>query len=458
VLFNSFRFLVLFLPPVLLIYWLAPSLRQRKWISVIASYIFYGVWSAKFALLMLATTSVDFYTARLIDGSDNPRRRKFWLALSMTVNLGVLAIFKYYNFFAGSLNTVLPHPLLPILNVVLPIGISFYTFESMSYTIDVYKRQIPALEHFVDYAHFVTMFPRLVAGPIARYTDMAAQMRSLPRWLSSDRVVEAIHFFTMGLAKKVLLADWLASNLVAPLFRDPHALRFSTGWVAALSYTAQLYFDFSGYSDMAVGLAILLGFDLPRNFKLPYSAVNISDFWGRWHISLSTWLRDYLYIPLGGNRKGKARQAVNAFLTMLLGGLWHGANWTFVLWGAYHGVAQAGYHMLRKWLPAMPRWLCQGLTMLVVVVGWVMFRADHVRDALVIYKAMLGLNGWGLAWVRSHVASLVVLGGALILSMTVDTYELKPAPRIRWAVVYGFLLVACIMMFSAPSPFLYFQF
>jgi alginate O-acetyltransferase complex protein AlgI len=458
VLFNSFRFLFLFLPPVLLLYWLAPSLRVRKWISVLASYLFYGVWSANFALLMLATTSVDFYTARWIDATENPRARKFWLTVSMVTNLGVLSVFKYYDFFADSLNGVLPHAWLPMLHVVLPIGISFYTFESMSYTIDVYKKQIPALQHFVDYAHFVTMFPRLVAGPIARYTDMAAQMRTLPRWLSAERIVEAIHFFALGLAKKVLVADYLAANLVTPLLKDPHGLKFFTSWAAALAYTAQLYFDFSGYSDMAVGLALLLGFRLPRNFALPYGSKNIAEFWRRWHISLSTWLRDYLYIPLGGNRVAPYRTSLNLFLTMLLGGLWHGANWTFVLWGAYHGLLLVIYQAVRKRLPNLPKLVGMGLTMLAVVFGWVMFRAEHIHDAWAIYRAMLGLNGFGIAWVKTNLGSLTILAGALLLSMTVDTYDLKPGFKVRWAVAYGLLLVACIALFSAPSPFLYFQF
>lgn len=457
-LFNSFGFLFVFLPVVLTVYWLTPSLKGRKWISVLASYVFYGAWSAKFALLMLATTSVDFFTARWIDQTEDQGKRKFWLAVSMITNLGVLAVFKYYNFFADSINLIAPQPLLPILNVVLPIGISFYTFESMSYTIDVYKRQIPAVHHFIDYAHFVTMFPRLVAGPIARYTDMAAQLEELPRWLPSARVVTAIHFFTIGLAKKVLIADYLATTLVTPLFAQPGQLTFVTGWVAALAYTAQLYFDFSGYSDMAVGLAHLLGFELPRNFALPYGSASIQEFWRRWHISLSTWLRDYLYIPLGGNRKGPARQHFNLFVTMLLGGLWHGANWTFVVWGGFHGLSLVIHSMLRKRLPKMPRLLGIAGTLLLVVIGWVMFRADHVHDAWAIYRAMLGLNGWGLAWVKSHLLQLGILAGALLLSMTVDTYDLEPRVNLRWAVAYGLLLVAGVMMFTAPSPFLYFQF
>ncbi|MGE5672988.1 MAG: MBOAT family O-acyltransferase [Mycobacterium leprae] len=457
-LFNSFRFLFVFLPVVLLVYWLTPSLKARKYISVVSSYVFYGVWSYKFALLMLATTSVDFFTARLLNDTQSPRMRRLWLTLSMVSNLGVLGIFKYYDFFASSLNALAPHALLPLIHVALPIGISFYTFESMSYTIDVYKGKVPAIRHFIDYAHFVTMFPRLVAGPIARYSDMTAQFHALPRWLPAADVAEAIHFFTVGLAKKVLLADYLATKLVNPLWANPHGLKFTTGWAAALSYTAQLYFDFSGYSDMAVGLALLLGFRLPRNFNLPYTSRSISEFWRRWHISLGSWLRDYLYIPLGGNRKGPWRKSLNLFLTMALGGLWHGANWTFVIWGCYHGIAQVIENTLEGRMKPLPKWLAVGGTFLAVVVGWVLFRANSLGDALLVLRAMIGLNGIGLAWVRANLFRLVILAGALVVSITVDTYELKPALKLRWALAYGLILTACITMFSAPSPFLYFQF
>lgn len=458
-LFNSFGFIFVFLPVVLIIYWATPNLTARKWISLIASYIFYGAWDWRFAILMLATTSVDFFTARFIEGSNHHQKRKFWLILSMISNLGVLGIFKYYNFFASSLNGMVPGNILPFLNVILPIGISFYTFESMSYTIDVYWERIPALRRFVDYAHFVTMFPRLVAGPIARYSDMAEQLKKLPRWLPAEHIEEAIHFFTLGLVKKVLIADYLAGHLVNPLFAAPDTLGVVSGWIAVLSYTAQLYLDFSGYSDMAVGLGLLIGFRLPRNFMLPYASASISEFWRRWHISLSSWLRDYLYIPLGGNRQGEGRTRLNLFLTMLLGGLWHGANWTFVLWGAYHGIAQAIHRVTRKHFPPLPRWINIAGTFLIVALGWVMFRAESMTAALHVYKSLIGLNGlMGAPWVLQAKSALALLVLGLGISFTIDTYELKPKYRTAWAVACGILLTASIARFYAPSPFLYFQF
>ena len=453
-LFNTYAFCFVFAPVVFTLYWAARRQDHRKWICLLSSYVFYGVWSLKFAGLMLASTSVDYFTARRIEASSSTRARRAWLALSMCVNLGVLGTFKYYDFFARSLNEVAPHPLLPLLDVALPIGISFYTFESMSYTIDVYRRRTTALDRFIDYAHFVTMFPRLVAGPIVRYTDLAAQLRRLPDRLSANAVLRGIHFFAWGLVKKALIADYLAIHLVDHAFADTSALAFFSGWFAALGYTAQLYMDFSGYSDMAVGLGILLGLQLPRNFELPYRSANIGEFWRRWHISLSTWLRDYLYIPLGGNRSNRFR---NLFLTMLFGGLWHGANWTFVLWGAYHGLLLVLHTVVGKKIP-ISRPLAHGLTLICVVVGWVMFRASDVSHAVDTYRAMLGLRGLDLGWLRNHPVPITVTVGAMIISFKIDTYDILPPARVVTAVALGIALVLCAMRFALPSPFLYFQF
>ncbi|MDQ2730043.1 MAG: MBOAT family protein [Armatimonadota bacterium] len=457
-LFNSNLFLFVFLPVVLVVYWLLPSIRLRKGWSIAASYVFYGAWSAKFALLMLLTTSVDYFTAQKLEDARREEARRGWLALSLIVNLGVLGFFKYYNFFAGSLHRLAPGVHLPFLNVILPIGISFYTFESMSYTIDVYRREIPAVRRFIDYAHFITMFPRLIAGPIVRYKQMAEQLHSIPKAIPYENVVEAIHFFTLGLAKKVLLADSLSTHLVVPLFQQSDSLQVTSAWAAALAYAGQLYFDFSGYSDMAVGLGLLLGFRFPRNFNMPYRAENIADFWRRWHITLSSWLRDYLYIPLGGNRKGPLRTGINVFITMLLGGLWHGANWTFVLWGAYHGFALLLYRAGPARWPRIPRGLAVAGTFLTVVLGWVLFRSASITEALHIYGAMIGLHGVGLLWVRTHLRHVLLLTGILAIAFVGDTYSWRPPLRRRWAILQGLLLTLCITRLAAPSPFLYFQF
>jgi alginate O-acetyltransferase complex protein AlgI len=301
------------------------------------------------------------------------------------------------------------------------------------------------------------MFPRLVAGPIVRYVDLEEQLHQEHRSLDAARIAEAIHFFAFGLAKKVLIADFIATRLVDPLFTSHEAHGFFAAWAAALGYTAQLYFDFSGYSDMAVGLGYLVGFRLPRNFNLPYRAATISDFWRRWHISLSTWLRDYLYIPLGGNRGSPARTRLNLFLTMLLGGLWHGANWTFVLWGAWHGLALLVDHATakRRSLPISVEHL---LTMLVVVVGWVMFRADNVQSALQVYRGMLGLSGFDVGFLTAHLVPMVFLTGALVLSVMPDTEDFRLPVRPAVAVALAAVFAVCLSRLTLPSPFLYFQF
>ncbi len=455
-LFNSYGFLFAFLPIVLFAYWQARSNERKKLVLVVASYVFYLVWSVKFAALMFATTSVDYLTAKRMAVAAREARKR-WLVLSLVSNLGVLAVFKYYDFFAGSVNVLAGTAIAPLLRVALPIGISFYTFESMSYVIDVYRREVEALTRFLDYAHFVTMFPRLVAGPIVRYRDLADQLRETPA-SPRDNVVEAVHLLVFGMAKKVLVADFLAARVVGPAFAEPQVVSAARAWEAALGYTAQLYFDFSGYSDMAVGLGLLVGLRLPRNFLLPYAAANPSEFWRRWHVSLSTWLRDYLYIPLGGNRCSKARMHWNLFVTMLLGGLWHGANWTFVVWGALHGAGLVLYNGKVLRAPWMPKAGAVACTFVFVVVGWVIFRAPDVHSAMGMYAGMLGLHGLGLAELRHGLFGTAVLVAALAISFTFDTYDVKFRPTVSHALAMSALAVACVTRLSIPSPFLYFQF
>ncbi len=459
-LFNSYSFLFVFLPVVLAVYWSVRSDLSKKIVSVGGSYIFYGVWSVKFAALMFATTSVDYFTAKRISAAETRAVRRAWLAGSLTVNLAVLGLFKYYDFFAGSLNGLLPAPMLPMLRVILPIGISFYTFESMSYCIDVYRGLTRPARRLIDYAHFVTMFPRLIAGPIVRYTEFAVQTQTMPREQRDETWTRGIHFLVVGLIKKVLIADTIAAS-IDPLFRSAGELGLAAAWTAALGYTAQLYMDFSGYCDMAVGLGLFLGFTFPRNFNLPYKSLNIAEFWRRWHVSLSTWLRDYLYIPLGGNRGGAVRTQINLLVTMLLGGLWHGAQWTFVCWGAFHGVALIVHRQFDSRLGArirIPSLAAFGLTFLTIVTGWVMFRAATVSDALTIYRAMLGVRGLGLSWLAGRWMLVAFVVTVLGVSCSVDTYDVREPLRTRDAMAYAFAFVVCVTRFFAPSPFLYFQF
>lgn len=320
-LFNSFIFLFAFLPVTLAVYW---SLRRPRWrfaFLALASYVFYGYWDWRYVPLMIASTSVDWLAGRAIARSESPRRRRLLLASALTINLAVLGYFKYRGFFAGSLDGLgsllgLGRPL-PALAVVLPIGISFYTFNAMSYAIDIYRRKVAPARDYIDFAAFVSMFPHVVAGPIVRYSDIDAQLRDPEPRLSASLAASGLYFFTCGLVKKVLIADALAPHVNA-LFGDPAHLGFVAAWGAAVGYALQLYFDFSGYSDMAVGLAFLLGFRFPQNFDSPYKAVNISDFWRRWNMTLSFWFRDYVFISLGGSRGSRLATLRNLLITMAL--------------------------------------------------------------------------------------------------------------------------------------------
>jgi alginate O-acetyltransferase complex protein AlgI len=354
------------------------------------------------------------------------------------------------------------HPEWPLLQVVLPVGISFYTFNSISYTIDVYRGKLVPARSLLEFSAFVAMFPHLVAGPIVRYANMARQFEELSKVPVAAAWVTGLWMFGLGMAKKVLVADVIARGLVDPLWAQASGLAPGEAWLAALGYTVQIYFDFSGYSDMAVGLALLLGFRFPQNFDSPYQASSISDFWRRWHMSLSLWLRDYLYIPLGGSRGTVVLAARNLLLTMFLGGLWHGAAWTFVIWGLYHGALLATHAKLRKlgWVP-QSRALSVALTFLTVVVGWVFFRATSLGEAWAVLGAMVGCRSpdGGFMHLIDSPWSLILTGSTLALCFWApNTWKVR-FPRTRLsAALLAALLVACILRFAQPAPFLYFQF
>src|SRR4051794_9196819 len=394
--FTSHVFLFSFLPLVLLLYYAAPF-RARTLLLAVSSYVFYGWANPIWAVIMFFGCSVDYLCglalvrlARVPDepgglppvlGPEVPRTRamRLVLAASIVTNLGLLAAFKYTGFAAENLNAI-GHALgwggrdglLPVLHLVLPVGISFYTFKAMSYVIDVYRGEARPMRRFVDYMCFEAFFPDLVAGPIIRYAAMEEQMRMRQHTL--DKFARGVAFFAFGMAKKILLANPMGHIADTAFAAGP--LHWYDAWFGVTGYAFQIYFDFSGYSDMAVGLALMMGFVLIQNFDSPYKADSITDFWRRWHISLSTWLRDYLYIPLGGNRKGPARTYVNLMTVMLVGGLWHGASWNFVIWGAIHGGmlglerAQGKHSFYRR----LPHGVRVALTFLVVCLSWVFFR------------------------------------------------------------------------------------
>ena len=464
--FTSQIFLFYFLPIVLLLYYLLP--RYRNGFLTCASYVFYGWWEPWFVLLMMFSTVLDYFCGRIIGvPGASERKRKTALTMAICGDLGLLAFFKYYAFTVENVNhllSVFGAGSLPVMQIVLPIGISFYTFESMSYTIDVYRREAQPARRFSDISCFVSLFPHLVAGPIVRYNVLAQQIQH--RVHSLDKFCEGIAIFTLGFAKKILLANPMGS--MANAVFDSAAPLTLDAWVGVMAYSFQIYFDFSGYSDMAIGLGRMFGFVIPENFRSPYLAESITDFWRRWHISLSTWLRDYLYLPLGGNRKGPRRTYLNLALVMLIGGLWHGANWTFVAWGAWHGTLLAferwiGKRSAYEFLPRPGR---VAVTYLLVLLSWVLFRSNSIAGAATYLQAMFG---------AASPESASVLSGAelytpyhMFIMMLCVLISFQPVEVSQWtaqltwrkAVALTPLLLFSIgaMFTQTFNPFLYFQF
>jgi alginate O-acetyltransferase complex protein AlgI len=466
VLFNSYIFLFGFLPCVLAGWWLLRAKPLRLIFLTGSSWFFYAWWDWRYLPILLASTSVDYVAGLWIAGSDDERRRRLLLAASLATNIGILAYFKYAGFFFTSLNGigravgVPPH--LPSLHIVLPIGISFYTFNSMSYTIDVFRRKVEPTRSVLEYTTFVGLFPHLIAGPIVRFTDLAGQLRRLTPRLTSRHAALGVFFLSCGLVKKLLIADQL-HPYVTRLYADHAHLGLLTGWAAAVGYSLQLYFDFSGYSDMAVGLAWLLGFRFPQNFNSPYKAENISDFWRRWHMSLSSWFRDYLFIPLGGSRRGTGRTTVNLVVTMFLAGLWHGAAWTFVVWGLVHGTFLGGHALLRRaGLTPGSVALNRVITFALVCGAFVIFRSPSLGTAGDVLSSMVGLGGLDSA---SQLGALLPVRFALLVAallvfvnLAPNTWQIRIKPRVWQGMAAGIGAAVAIMTVSQPHPFIYFQF
>lgn len=463
-LFNSYVFVFVFLPVVLLLWWRPLPTAARLAFLAAASYVFYAYWDWRFAGLMLATTVVDYLAGRAIGGASEPSKRKRWLVLSLVFNLGCLAFFKYFDFFAASVSAVARSigapELIPLLHVVLPIGISFYTFESITYTVDIYRGVARSANSFLHYAVFISIFPKLIAGPIIRYTDVEEQYRRLSPVIDWEMMHRGVCLFVFGMAKKLLLADVLA-GWIDPMFAASGQMGFGSGWASLLGYSFQIYFDFSAYSDMALGLGFMLGFQFPRNFDRPYTATSISDFWSRWHITLSRWLRDYLFIPLGGSRGSVWLTARNLVITMFLGGLWHGANWTFVVWGLYHGLLLAAYHggkaLLGGRAPAVPAWTSRVFVFLLVTLGWALFRHPDLAGGMRHLQALAGIHGSGGLDVPVGLWLWLALSAAWTAAVP-EIWDWKLSARPVWAVVTAIVALVCLLRMGAPSPFLYFQF
>ncbi|HTD66798.1 MAG TPA: MBOAT family O-acyltransferase [Candidatus Limnocylindria bacterium] len=480
-LFNSLTFLI-FLSFTLLFYYRLPFKAQNIFLLG-ASYLFYGWWDYRFLFLLLFTSAFDYVCALLIEKQSDQRKRRWILILSLVSNLGVLCVFKYFNFFAAELAILLRtfglNPSFPILQVILPVGISFYTFLSMSYTIDVYRRELKATRDPIAFLLFVSFFPHLVAGPIVRASYLLPQCEA-PRTIKAEQVATGIWLVLLGYVKKVVIADRLAgvsnlgfANHTVPLFSDANS------WLILYAFAFQIYGDFSGYSDIARGLSKIMGFELPVNFRAPYLVTNPTEFWRHWHITLSTWLRDYLYIPLGGNRRGPWRTALNLLITMVLGGLWHGAGIAYVLWGAYQGIllmVHRGWtHMREKLFGAAATpgrgWRWPGHVMLIVIffhiicIGWLFFRAGALAGGEqfpLIRNYLSALANFRLADGISPLAQPILILGALGLFLqwkhaAMDTFYHW---RLRWqtaAVVSAFVAIAAFGVFER-GEFIYFQF
>lgn len=461
-LFNSYAFLFCFLPVALAGWWMLRGASQRLLFITLASYFFYCWWDWRFLPLMIASTTVDYIAGGRIAASSSQTVRKQWLVCSLGFNLALLGFFKYFGFFADSVDRVAiamgGHAFLPALHLVLPIGISFYTFNSMSYTIDIYRGVVKPAKSALHFSAFVALFPHLIAGPIVRFSDIEDQFASLKTRLTSAEASLGIYFFVVGLAKKVLIADRLAGPVTA--FFDTSAHHgVLPAWLGVLGYNFQLYFDFSGYSDMAVGLAHFLGIQFPQNFNSPSKAVNIADNWRRWHMTLSTWLRDYLFYPLGGSRGTVWRVGRNMLITMLLGGLWHGANFTFLLWGLYHGVLLGGYYLMKQrgWGIKSDR-AGQCITFFLVLMGRVVFRSNSVHRAGQIFAELYGAHGLGSVAMFSLPYMPVLAVAIYIAFCCKNSWELQPGPQPRYAYALAVALVASVLMLGGGSPFLYFQF
>ena len=464
--FSSTIFLCVYLPLVLLGYYICPK-KGRNLFLLIASLVFYAWGEPKYVFLMIFSILVNYIFGRLMDKHrENKKRLKLMLVLSVVIDLGLLSVFKYTDFIITNVNAIFGANF-DLLNIALPIGISFYTFQAMSYTIDVYRNDVRVQKNLIDFGMYITMFPQLIAGPIVRYADVQDQLAD--RSVTTADFSEGIMRFVVGLGKKVLLA-----NQMGAVWSDIYALGGDVSalmaWTGAIAYTFQIYFDFSGYSDMAIGLGRMFGFKFPENFRYPYQSVSITDFWRRWHITLSTWFKEYLYIPLGGNRRGLARQALNLLIVWSLTGFWHGAGWNFVLWGLYYFVILFIEKLfLLKALDKLPKFFRHVYALLLIIIGWVIFASDDVSVLLPFLGSMFGANG---AIGGMDVYTLLTKAALLIICCVAST-ELpkklflsaagamneKAAFTLKSVLTIALLALSMILLIGdSYNPFLYFRF
>ena len=464
--FSSTIFLCVYLPLVLLGYYICPK-KGRNLFLLIVSLVFYAWGEPKYVFLMIFSILVNYVFGRLMDKHrENKKRLKLMLVLSVVIDIGLLSVFKYTDFIITNVNAIFGANF-DLLNIALPIGISFYTFQAMSYTIDVYRDDVRVQKNLIDFGMYITMFPQLIAGPIVRYADVQDQLAE--RSVTTADFSEGVMHFVVGLGKKVLLA-----NQMGAVWSDIYALGGDVSalmaWTGAIAYTFQIYFDFSGYSDMAIGLGRMFGFKFPENFRYPYQSVSITDFWRRWHITLSTWFKEYLYIPLGGNRRGLARQALNLLIVWSLTGFWHGAGWNFVMWGLYYFVILFIEKLfLLKALDKLPKFFRHVYALVLIIIGWVIFASDDVSVLLPYLGSMFGANG---AIGGMDVYTLLTKAVLLIICCIAST-ELpkklflsaagamneKAAFTLKSVLMIALLALSMILLIGdSYNPFLYFRF
>jgi alginate O-acetyltransferase complex protein AlgI len=473
-LFNSIEFLIFF-PIVTLLFYFLPH-RFRWFHLLLASCVFYMFFIPVYILILFFTIIVDYFAGILIENAKGSNR-KFYLILSLIANIGVLAVFKYYNFFIGNFNMLAHQDMLPLLNIILPIGLSFHTFQAMSYTIEVYKGNQKPERHFGIYALYVMFYPQLVAGPIERPQNLLSQFRT-EHHFNADGFFDGMRLMLWGFFKKVVIADRIVSYVDAIYGHPSDYMNWLNCLLATFFFTIQIYCDFSAYSDIAIGAAKCMGFDLMTNFKRPYSASNIHEFWGKWHISLSTWFKDYLYIPLGGSRKSKLRKYLNQLFVFLVSGFWHGANWTFILWGAMHGGFNILYQMkkdfLKGWDPfntIIGRAFAWVLTFTCVLFAWAFFRATTIHDATLIVSNILTFKqvhpfrlivgeGGGIFSVSSMVFSFIFIAFMFLIEhfFATDMTTWKHKKKLDFAFCTFILTLIISFGVFQHNSFIYFQF
>jgi alginate O-acetyltransferase complex protein AlgI len=469
--FNSLTFVVFF-ACVLALHAMPFSWTTRKINLLIASYLFYAAWNPPFVILLWISTVVDWYAAQGLVKSEKPTARRAWMLLSVVVNLGMLGYFKYGTFMLENFKALMAafgvdyQP--PSFSIVLPVGISFYTFATLSYTLDVYLRRAAPARNFLDYALFVTFFPHLVAGPIMRPTELVPQFAE-PRRATATQLRFGLALMTLGLFQKIVLADSFLSKPAEMVYDGAKIPGVVDSWIATLAFSGQIFCDFAGYSTTAIGAAMCLGFAMPDNFRFPYAAVGFSDFWRRWHITLSSWLRDYLYIPLGGNRHGEARTYIALMTTMLLGGLWHGASWAFVVWGGLHGlylsVERVLKHRFAGYRPSPLALIGLGLlTYALINITWVFFRAKSFGKAWTVLRGMFGFNDDAQPILPTvHLVMVVAIVSAIVFAHWLmrartleDAISRTPAPMV--SAVWAAMAFAIVIAQGTGNAFIYFQF